>query len=98
MKIGEINDENGSFIFKELSQLMLSILTIPHSSAHCERVFSTVRKKRTEQRSSLSDKTLEALFVMKSRPGEAGTRHYSEKKKTLKRLKSAYYQSLVNKT
>ena len=32
--------------------------------------------------SSLSDKTLEALLVMKSRPGEAGTRHYSEKKNT----------------
>ena len=41
--------ENGSFIFKELSQLMLSILTIPQSSAHCERVFSTVRKNRTEK-------------------------------------------------
>ena len=97
VKIGEIKDETGSFIFKELSQLMLSILTIPHSSAHCECVFSRVRKNRTEQqRSSLSDKTLEALLVMKSRPGEAGTRHYSEK--TLKGLKSAYYQSLVNKT
>ena len=88
-----LNDE----LLKHCEVVVLSILTIPHSSAHCERVFSTVRKNRTEQRSSLSDKTLEALLVMKSRPAEAGTRHFSEEK-TLKGLKSAYYQSLVNKT
>ena len=90
--IGQIKDENRCFIFKDLSTFMLNILTIPHSSAHCEHVFSTVRKNKTDQRMSMLDKTLESLLVMKSRPGESGTRFYSDK--TLKRLKSSYYQSL----
>ena len=32
-------------IFKLLPQVMLHLLTISHSSAHCERIFSLVRKK-----------------------------------------------------
>ena len=30
---------------KELAGVMMNILVVPHSSAHCERVFSIVRKK-----------------------------------------------------
>lgn len=37
----------------ELSQVMRNLLTIPHGSAHCERVFSQVRKNKTFQRNSL---------------------------------------------
>lgn len=60
-EIGICVDENGNNMFLGLAKVMLGILTIPHSSAHCERVFSTVRKNRTDQRSSMSDSTLEAL-------------------------------------
>ena len=38
--IGQI-EEDGCLLFRELA-----ILTIPHSSAHCEKVFSCVRKKQ----------------------------------------------------
>ena len=54
-----------------LALVMLGVLAIPHSSSHCERVFSTVRKNRTDQRASLSDDTLEAMLVLKSQPGHA---------------------------
>ena len=64
--IGNMKDLCGSVKFKEVSLLMLGILTIPHSSAHCERIFSCVRKNRTEQRSCLGDDSLEALLVIKS--------------------------------
>ena len=91
-EIGKIKDENGNALFTELSKVMLGILTIPHSSAHCERVFSTVRKNRTDQRSSLNDKTLESLLVLKGRAGKPDSRHHDIE--TLKRLKGAYYRSL----
>lgn len=70
-QIGLLTDENenGNTLFHELSEVMLAVLTIPHSSAHCERVFSTVRKNRTDQRSSLSDDTLQTLLTLKSRAG-----------------------------
>ncbi|XP_070212814.1 uncharacterized protein [Littorina saxatilis] len=55
----------------ELSLVMRGLLVIPHSSAHCERVFSCVRKVNTPQRSSLSLKTLESLLVLKNCDTEA---------------------------
>ena len=68
---------------------MLGILTIPHSSAHCERIFSCVRKNRTEQRSCLGDDTLEALLVIKS------TESVDLSNKTLDHIKGSYYRSLT---
>lgn len=64
--IGNMKDLCGSVKFKELSLLMFGILTIPHSSAHCDRIFSCVRKNRTEKRSCLGDDSLEVLLVIKS--------------------------------
>ena len=87
--IGNMKDLDGSFKFKELSLFMLGILTIPHSSAHCERIFSCVRKNRTEQRSCLGDDTLEALLVIKS------TESVDLSNKTLDHIKGSYYRSLT---
>ncbi|XP_076449586.1 uncharacterized protein LOC143285992 [Babylonia areolata] len=84
--------EDGEPAFKFLPTVMLSILTIPHSSAHCERIFSVVRKNHTDFRGSMGCDTLEALVVAKSRPGSALDRSYSHKQ--LQDLKSAYYRSL----
>ncbi|MRA94265.1 hypothetical protein GH868_30560 [Bacillus thuringiensis] len=47
-----------------LSSVMLGILTIPHSSAHYECVFSCVRQNKTDTRNALGDDTLESLFVL----------------------------------
>ena len=63
-KIGELEE----VLLSELSLVMRGILTLPHGSAHCERVFSCVKKNRTSQRASLSDVTLESLLVVKSDP------------------------------
>lgn len=48
------------------SKVMLQLLAIPHSNAECERIFSMVKKTRTEFRSSLSNKTLGDLLMVKS--------------------------------
>ena len=91
--IGHITDEDGSHPLKELSFVMLGLLAIPHSSSHCERVFSTVRKNRTDQRASLADDTLEAMLVLKSQPGHPidSARQHSEAR--LGELKHAYYKA-----
>lgn len=49
-----------------LSKFMLSILTIPHSNAECERIFSLVTKNLTQFRSTLSSQNLESLLTVKS--------------------------------
>ena len=81
-------------IFKLLPQVMLRLLTIPYSSAHCEQTFSLVRENHTEFRSRLENNTLEALLIAKSHPGNAGDWDYS--KEELSELKSAYHRSLKN--
>ena len=91
VKIRELKDEVGNPRFKNLASVMLGILTIPHSNAACERVFSCVRKNKTEQRASLGQKTLESLMVVKSIPGEPHEREYTASQ--LKELKSAYYNA-----
>ena len=88
--IGKI--ENGQF--KELSLVMKGILTVPHGSAHCERVFSCVRKNRTPQRSSLAESTMESLLVLKSTPCCAVDAVQNLTDKALSELKSAYANSL----
>jgi hypothetical protein len=89
-QVGSRKDSSGTAPYKALSLVMNAILTVPHSSAHCERIFSCVRKNRTEQRASISDDTLEALLVLKAKSGSRTK--FDEK--TLKELKSAYTVSL----
>ena len=59
--IGHKIYHNGELPFSDVSDVMLGILTIPRSSAHSERVFTCVRKNKTDVRNSLGDDTLEAL-------------------------------------
>ena len=64
-KVSEIRDTTGNKKFSHISKLALSILLIPHSNATCERVFSAVRKIRTDFRSSMGPNTLEAMCLVK---------------------------------
>ncbi|KAK6995151.1 Zinc finger bed domain-containing protein 5 [Biomphalaria glabrata] len=73
-------NDNGQNLFKNVAEVMLPLLTIPHSSAHCERIFSLVHRNTTEFRSCLNNETIEALL----RPGDS----------ELEDLKSADYKSL----
>lgn len=46
-KLGNIGGVDGSLRFHRISLAMLGILSIPHSNAECERIFSTVNKTRS---------------------------------------------------
>ena len=49
-----------------LCHVMLSILVIPHSNAHSERIFSSVRKVHVEFRANLGVPMLESLMITKA--------------------------------
>ena len=91
MKIREIKDAVGVHCFKNLAKVMLGILSIPHSNAACERIFSCVRKNKTDQKASMGQRTLESLMIVKSHQGEPWERYYSDN--DYRALKSAYTQS-----
>ena len=76
----ELSDKkNGSGVkpFQTVASVMLGILAIPHSSAHCERVFSCVRQNKTDTRNALGNDTLESLLMLKSNPVSCIDREYS---------------------
>ena len=59
-------DYNGCPRFKNLASVMLGILLIPVSNCACERIFSLVRRNKTDFRGAMGSETLSALMVLKS--------------------------------
>ena len=55
----------GELRFRALTQVMVAVLSLPHSNADCERSFSVVRKVHTECRQSMATDTLTALLQCK---------------------------------
>ncbi|KAL3177523.1 hypothetical protein MRX96_039088 [Rhipicephalus microplus] len=87
-KISPLKGEDGLMKFSRLAQVMLGILSVPHSNSECERQFSIVRKTRTEFRAPMSDKTLGQLLKAKCYGrGPCYSQVYSEE--FLKSAKSA---------
>ena len=57
---------DGAFSFKRLASVALLILTLPHSNAEEERIFSMVTKNKTKFRPSLKlDGTLSSILTIK---------------------------------
>ena len=63
--IGKIKNVDGTLKYRHTANIMLSILTIPHSNAECERIFSMVNKTKRKFRSNINDETLEKLIMVK---------------------------------
>ncbi len=77
-----------------LSKFMISVLTIPHSNADCERIFSHVTKTQTQFRSQLCSKTLESLLTVKSNMAESCFEQNFDSD-FLKKAKSASNSTLI---
>lgn len=66
-EIGGMVNSSGKRKYADLAHLAQNVLLIPHSNAECERVFSNVRKIRTDFRGSMKASTLEAICLVKMR-------------------------------
>ena len=65
--VAKLCDGNGSTKYKHLPNVMLGLLSIFHSNAECERLFSLVTKNKTKFRPNLCVKTLDALTTHKQK-------------------------------
>ena len=64
--LSAVKNIDGKFIFERLAKVALLVLTIPHSNAQEERVFSLVTKNKTKFRPSLKlDGTLASILMIK---------------------------------
>ena len=71
-KISQVKDMFGNAKYLLLGMFMKSLCALPHSNADSERVFSLLRKNKTESRASMSRKLLNDLIVHKMRMQAAG--------------------------
>ncbi|KAL1429183.1 hypothetical protein MTO96_016520 [Rhipicephalus appendiculatus] len=91
--ISQLKGPDGLLKFSRIAEVMLGILSIPHSNAECERQFSIVKKTRTQFRSSMCDKTLANVLLAKcQRNGFCYGQTYSDD--FLKKAKSAATKAL----
>lgn len=57
MKLGD-----GTPVFKILTNFVFTILSLPHSSANVERIFSDINLTKTKQRNKLNNETISGLL------------------------------------
>ena len=61
-----MRDPDGALLFERLATVAILVLTLPHSNAEEERVFSLVAKNKTKFRPSLKlDGTLSSIITLK---------------------------------
>ena len=60
-----VSEKLASLKYPLLSSIMKSLCALPHSNADSERVFSLIRKNKTECRASMSREMLNDLTVVK---------------------------------
>ena len=71
---------------------MMAIMLIPVSNAACVRIFSLVRKNKTDFRASMGNETLETLIILKEKNSACHEKELSND--LLKKYKSATVASL----
>ncbi|XP_045468402.1 uncharacterized protein LOC123676520 [Harmonia axyridis] len=62
-KLQKYTNEMGVFEFQNLSQFVLNILSLPHSNAECERVFSKINLVKTKSRNKLITNTINGCLL-----------------------------------
>ncbi|XP_045472719.1 uncharacterized protein LOC123679267 isoform X3 [Harmonia axyridis] len=62
-KLQKYTNEMGVFEFQKLSQFVLNILSLPHSNAECERVFSKINLVKTKSRNKLITNTINGCLL-----------------------------------
>jgi len=65
-KILECEDDDGNKSFSNLAKLVEAVLSLPHSNAEAERIFSIVADAKSKKRNKLGNDTLSAICVIKS--------------------------------
>lgn len=65
-EIGALKNSDGALKYPNLSKFMKGLLVLPHSNADAERVFSLIRKNKTESRASMSRQLLQDIIIRKA--------------------------------
>lgn len=64
--VNKLTKGDGTELYPNINKFVLFILTLPHSSASTERIFSTVNLNKTKTRNKLSTETLQGILHSKN--------------------------------
>lgn len=68
--IRKLKQADGTLMFPKLSEFMLNLLVLPHSSAAVERIFSQVKLIKNDTRNRLNTDSLNGLLLTKENGGK----------------------------
>ncbi|XP_031348207.1 uncharacterized protein LOC116174429 [Photinus pyralis] len=66
LEVQTLKRGDDTLVFKNLVNFVFQMLTLPHSSANVERVFSLIHILKTKQRNKLSTETISGLLLTKA--------------------------------
>ena len=89
--LSQMIDTSGESRFPTVSKLTKSLLSLPHSNADVERVFSQVVLIKTKTRNSLKSHTLDAVLMTKQ--SLSSCIQFKPDKSMYKRMNSSIYDS-----
>lgn len=92
-QISEIKDFNDQYLFANLFSLAKIVLSLPHSNAHVERIFSKCSDIKTKKRNRLSTKTICSLLRIKMQMEnlKVNATNYPLREELFKKYNSSYY-------
>ena len=83
--------------FPIISRLMLNLMSLPHSSAAAERIFSMVSNIKTKHRSRLQTQTLNSLLHSKALLQNVNCKNWQPSSDLLKRMTDKKWSSAEDK-
>jgi len=64
--ISRMKDYSDTYLYQNIYKLAKSCLSLPHSNAEAERIFSIVTDVKTKKRNRIGDDTLNSVAVIRS--------------------------------
>jgi len=94
-EIASLKDFSDKEIFPQLTQLACCVLSLPHSNADAERVYSIVTDVKTSKRNTLGQESLNAIAVIRSSSKSKGVScsTFPIKKTHLDKFNKSMYES-----
>ena len=97
-KVRDAKSGNEDPFFPLLSNFMLNLLCLPHSSATVERVFSAVNRLKTKLRNRLATETLNGVLHTKRFLSKSNCYDVSMNKSLLNKFSSMYKKAIAKDT
>lgn len=88
--VKKITNGDGTPVFHTLCNFVEHILCLPHSSANCERIFSTCNLLKTKQRNRLQTTTISGLLYTKQYIKENECYNFPVEKTLISKMTDAY--------